>query len=130
MSLREEVVIKTITGELRGHLIVGHDLLPELEIPPPGGYWGTYRPATFPAAWSIRASNTFPGLREAPLLEAWDTIMDLQKRLAEAERQERDHVEKEDGETEEEELYQANARERGIENRISQELAEADHATA
>lgn len=126
MPFREHVTIKTPTGTLNGRLFVGHDHLPEVEVDLPTRIIGKtilYTPASFPAAWSIRASNTLPGLREAPLLEAWDTIMDLQKRLAEAERQKRDHVEKEDGETEDEELYQANARERSIDNRIEEELA-------
>lgn len=119
--LREIVTIKTPIGDLHGNLYVGADHLPELEIPPPGGYWGTYRPASFPAWWSLRP---LAGQASGLLLLAWNEIAAMQSRLAEAEREERDHAEEEDGETEEEELYQANARQRSIDNRVA---AEIDH---
>lgn len=83
-QLRESVTIVIPGGTLSGYLFVGAERLPELEIPPPGGYWGTYRPATFPAAWAIWPPH---GVIPGPLMEAWWKIEGIQDQLATAQRE-------------------------------------------
>lgn len=87
--LRENVKIITHGGELTGHLYVGEDGLPELEAPNPrydpvygGNPHLTYRPATFPAAWTmIMGDDAF---QIGPLFEAWRDIEDVRQSIAEA----------------------------------------------
>lgn len=93
-QLREEVIIKTATGELRGFLFVGHDHLPELRIPSPAtlakhgidtgksGFDDYYRPANIPAAWRLR-----PMGEDGLLLKTWLAIQELQSDIAQAERE-------------------------------------------
>ena len=88
-SLREEVKIYTTLGELRGHLYVGDDCLPMLEISPltHSPYWGKYSPATFPAAWTLQQAE----LGDVGILfESWRTISELQFEIAQAQRETED----------------------------------------
>lgn len=106
--LREDVIIRTTTGELRGHLFVGQDHLPELAADERAicGAYAFYRPATVPNAWRILLATS---LETGLLLESWYAVQGIQARLATAQR-----------EADAEERDQA--RDREIDARISQEL--------
>ena len=89
MLLTEEVRILIDTGvEMHGKLFVGLDGLPEVRVTEDaveGEVHQVFRPATFPAAWSLRATRTTgPG----PLLTAWQEIEHLREEIAIAEREE------------------------------------------
>lgn len=98
--LREPVIVHTAISDLMGHLFVGVDGLPELkvEIPlsmVPGVYYPTsstsYRPATFPYAWLLRAadpSHDVGGIDEGILIAAWSDIERIQRQIAAARREE------------------------------------------
>ena len=65
-----------------GVLIRGRDGLPSFCIARPSVV--EYTPATFPAAWYLRAPrNTWPG----PLLTAWQEIEHIREEIAIAERE-------------------------------------------
>ena len=88
MPLTEEVMVKTDTGvDMRGKLFVGADGLPEVRVTEEaveGDVHQVFRPATFPAAWSLRATRTTgPG----PLLTAWQEIEHIREEIAIAERE-------------------------------------------
>lgn len=86
-QLRETVIIKTLQDTFIGHLFVGHDGLPQLAIIASDGYvYRHYRPATFPAAWSVEPTEGFDdGFR---LLNAWNAISKIQTEIAKAQRAE------------------------------------------
>jgi hypothetical protein len=79
--LREEVKIITTTGEhFRGHLFVGAENLPELEIE-----GQLFRPATTPNAWTLQYVLDPDA---APILSsAWQAITRIQSEIAAAQRE-------------------------------------------
>ena len=88
MPLIQKVIVKTDTGvDLRGRLFVGHDGLPEIRViedAVEGEVHQVFRPATFPAVWSLRAPrNPWPGA----LLTAWQEIEEIREAIAIAERE-------------------------------------------
>lgn len=84
MSLREKVCIKTPTGDFEGELYVGVDGLPELRMVA-GDVWSPcYRPATFPATWSLIAIG---GRAHGVLLQAWIDISDIRSAVVDAQRE-------------------------------------------
>ena len=88
MPLAEEVRILIDTGvEMHGKLFVGLDGLPEVRVTEDaveGEVHQVFRPATFPATWTLRAPrNTWPG----PLLTAWQEIEHIIEEIAIAERE-------------------------------------------
>lgn len=114
MKMREDVIVKTGTGELQGYLFVGHDGLPGLEMAERrylALHTDIYRPATFPAAWELRYVLHD---KEPILYPAWCAIQRLQEQIAQAEREADD----EERDT---------AREGAIEARIEEEV---DHASS
>lgn len=116
--MREDVIIKTATGDLRGHLFVGHDHLPELRIPSPAtlakhgidtgksGFDDYYRPANIPNTWEVQKVGRDAGI----LLRSWWDIGGVRARIV--------HYEREAEEAEERDTV----REREIETRIEEEL--------
>ena len=88
MPLYEMVIVKTDTGvEMSGKLFVGADGLPEVRVTEDaveGEVHQVFRPATFPAVWSLRAPrNPWPGA----LLTAWQEIEEIREAIAIAERE-------------------------------------------
>ena len=85
-SLREEVLIKTTTGELHGYLFVGQDGLPQVHVDMPienlVRYY-VYLPATFPSCYELQQAE----LGDVGILfESWRTILEMQFDLAQAQR--------------------------------------------
>ena len=114
MPLTEVVMVKTDTGvEMSGVLFVGDDRLPEVRIyedAVEGEVHQVFRPATFPAVWTLRAPcNTWPGV----LLESWFKIEQIRGDIAFAERLE-------EARAEETERDQAERRE--MDARIAEEV--------
>lgn len=90
MGLREDVIVKTLTGELHGHLFIGTDGLPEVDMNERRMdylYPDRYRLATFPDAWEI---DPVQGRMPGHLLQAWWNIQQIQHDLAVAERETED----------------------------------------
>lgn len=81
MGLREDVVIRTPTGELQGHLFVGPDHLPELLVD--CGCPEYYRAATFPHVWELRPTAPMADV----LLRSWWDIVGVRARIAQVERE-------------------------------------------
>jgi len=109
-ELRESVIVKTTTGVLNGLLFVGADRLPELVVGIPGGT-EVYRPATFPATWSLR----YVLQDAAPVLwAAWGAIDRIREQIVDAQRE----AEQEDLEA----SASNQAREREIDNRVAAEI--------
>ena len=118
MPLTEPVEIWSIETKLRlldlsGKLFVGADGLPVLRVTEDaveGEVHQVFRPATFPAVWSLRAPrNTWPGV----LLDAWNKIEQIRGDIAFAERLEEARAEEEERDQEQQ---------REINNRIAEEL--------
>ena len=90
-GLKERVIVKTPTDEMHGVLFVRADGLPEVRVTEDaveGDAHQVFRPATFPAVWTLRAPrNTWPGV----LLEAWNEVMHIRQRLVVAEREAEDN---------------------------------------
>ena len=110
MPLYEMVMVRTDTGaEMHGVLFVRADGLPEVRVTEDaveGEVHQVFRPATFPAVWTLRAPrNTWPGV----LLTAWQEIEHIRERLRLAEQ-----------ETEQDERDQAQQRE--TDARIAEEV--------
>ena len=108
-GLKERVIVKTPTDEMHGVLFVRADGLPEVRVTADaveGDVHQVFRPATFPAVWTLRAPrNTWPGV----LLTAWQEIEHIRERLRLAEQ-----------ETEQDERDQAQQRE--TDARIAEEV--------
>jgi len=113
--MREDVIIKTATGDLRGHLFVGHDHLPELAADERDvvGAYAFYRPATVPATWTLLPVEG-PGI----LLLCWREISLWQGDIALAQREAEECDQQEDIEA----GASNQAREREIDNRVASEI--------
>lgn len=88
--LRESVIIKTFTDDLKGELFVGADGLPELVITINGRTLEPYRPATLPAAWTVCPIHAAGW---GVLYDAWTDIEAILQHIRDAQR-EADEAEK------------------------------------
>lgn len=80
-QLRENVRVKTATGELAGYLFVGAEGLPELRIDEGKEQNYKYRPATLPTAWRLSSPTC------GELYQAWLDVERIQRQLAVAQRE-------------------------------------------
>lgn len=86
-GLREDVIIKTATTDLKGVLFAGIDGLPELRV---DGHPWSIRPALLPGAWSLRAVDPrrdVNGADEGVLIAAWAEIERIQRQIAVAQKE-------------------------------------------
>lgn len=110
--LKGNVIIRTELGDdLKGHLYVGRDGLPEMELHDRSIPGITFRPSQCPAAWTLHSAPGESGI----LLGAWNQIQEIQTKLAIAQRE---------AEEEPEDDAKEHERERSTQNALAREIDE------